>query len=186
VGGCGLDSSGSWQGPVTGSCEHSTDPSGSIKGKKFNDYYMRSFSSPCILFCSNNMWQYLMKNKRLALELNCSSSAPFPISKLWYQQTLHHCSFWIFSCRSRMAAHITAEWPSASEGLYSIKFIRLYTNFKSVQLFFSPYQKISTGFVYIVIIMYTYEEDNTTLFYLHFRWHVDKNIFGTQSVPYQA
>jgi hypothetical protein len=32
VGRHGLDSSGSGQGPVAGSCEHSNEPSGSIKG----------------------------------------------------------------------------------------------------------------------------------------------------------
>jgi hypothetical protein len=31
VGWCGLDSSGSGQGPVAGSCEHSNEPLGSIK-----------------------------------------------------------------------------------------------------------------------------------------------------------
>jgi hypothetical protein len=34
-GGCGLDSSGSVQGWVVGSCEHSNEPSSSIKGKGF-------------------------------------------------------------------------------------------------------------------------------------------------------
>jgi hypothetical protein len=37
VGGCGLDSSGSGWGPVTGTCEHDNEPSGSIKGKVFPD-----------------------------------------------------------------------------------------------------------------------------------------------------
>jgi hypothetical protein len=37
VGGCGLDSSGSRQEPVAGSCEHGTEPSGSIKGGEFLD-----------------------------------------------------------------------------------------------------------------------------------------------------
>jgi len=32
---CGLDSCGSGYGPVAGSCEHSSEPSGSIKGKEF-------------------------------------------------------------------------------------------------------------------------------------------------------
>jgi hypothetical protein len=36
VGGCGLDSFGS--GPVASSCEHSTEPSISIKGGEFFDY----------------------------------------------------------------------------------------------------------------------------------------------------
>jgi hypothetical protein len=31
VGQCGLDASGSGQGPVVGSCEHDNEPSGSIK-----------------------------------------------------------------------------------------------------------------------------------------------------------
>jgi hypothetical protein len=35
VGGCGLDSSGLGYGPVVGSCEYGTKPSGSIKGGKF-------------------------------------------------------------------------------------------------------------------------------------------------------
>jgi hypothetical protein len=34
--GCGLDSSGSGQGPVTGSCEHGNEPSNCIKGGKFD------------------------------------------------------------------------------------------------------------------------------------------------------
>jgi hypothetical protein len=38
VGRCGLDSSGSGQGPVVGSCEHGNYPSGSIKGGEFLDY----------------------------------------------------------------------------------------------------------------------------------------------------
>jgi hypothetical protein len=33
----GLDSSGSGQGPVVGSCEHCNQPSGSIKGRGFLD-----------------------------------------------------------------------------------------------------------------------------------------------------
>jgi hypothetical protein len=37
VGRCGLDSSGSGQGPFVGSCEQSNEPSGSIKGRKFID-----------------------------------------------------------------------------------------------------------------------------------------------------
>jgi hypothetical protein len=32
---CGLDASGSGQGPVTGSCEHGSEPSGSMKGGAF-------------------------------------------------------------------------------------------------------------------------------------------------------
>jgi hypothetical protein len=32
---CGLDSSGSGQGPVAGSCEHGNEPLGSIKGEEF-------------------------------------------------------------------------------------------------------------------------------------------------------
>jgi hypothetical protein len=35
--GCGLDSSGSGQGPVTGCCEHDYGLSGSIKGREFLD-----------------------------------------------------------------------------------------------------------------------------------------------------
>jgi hypothetical protein len=42
VGECGLDSSGSGQGPVAGSCEHSNEPSCTIKDGEFldllNDY----------------------------------------------------------------------------------------------------------------------------------------------------
>jgi hypothetical protein len=37
VGRCGLDSSGSGQGPVAGSCEHGNEPSGSIKVGEFLD-----------------------------------------------------------------------------------------------------------------------------------------------------
>jgi hypothetical protein len=37
VGRCGLDSSGSGQGPVVGSWEHDNEPSGSIKGGEFFD-----------------------------------------------------------------------------------------------------------------------------------------------------
>jgi hypothetical protein len=33
AGRCGLDASGSVQGPVTGCCEHSNEPSGSTKGE---------------------------------------------------------------------------------------------------------------------------------------------------------
>jgi hypothetical protein len=33
----GLDTSGSGQGPVVGSCEHSNEPSVSIKGREFLD-----------------------------------------------------------------------------------------------------------------------------------------------------
>jgi hypothetical protein len=32
---CGLDSSGSEQGPTVGSCEHGNEPSGSVKGGEF-------------------------------------------------------------------------------------------------------------------------------------------------------
>jgi len=38
VGRCGVDSSGSGQGPVTGSSGHSNEPSGSIKGGKYLDW----------------------------------------------------------------------------------------------------------------------------------------------------
>jgi len=34
---CGLDASGSGQETVAGSCEHSNEPSGSIKGGEFLD-----------------------------------------------------------------------------------------------------------------------------------------------------
>jgi len=37
VGGCGLDSYGSGQGPVAGCCEHGNKPSGSIKDEEFLD-----------------------------------------------------------------------------------------------------------------------------------------------------
>jgi len=36
-GGCGLDSSGSGQGPLGGCCEHGNEPPGSIKGGEFLD-----------------------------------------------------------------------------------------------------------------------------------------------------
>jgi hypothetical protein len=36
MGKCGLDSSGSVQGPVAGSCIHSNEPLGSIKGREFD------------------------------------------------------------------------------------------------------------------------------------------------------
>jgi hypothetical protein len=32
MGMCGLNSSGSGQGPVAGSCEHGNEPSGSVRG----------------------------------------------------------------------------------------------------------------------------------------------------------
>jgi hypothetical protein len=35
VGRCGLDSSGSVQGPVEGPCEYCNEPSGSVKGGNF-------------------------------------------------------------------------------------------------------------------------------------------------------
>jgi hypothetical protein len=35
--GCGLVASDSGQGPVVGSCEHGTEPSGSLNGKEFLD-----------------------------------------------------------------------------------------------------------------------------------------------------
>jgi hypothetical protein len=35
VGSCGLDSSGSGQGPMVASCEYGNEPSGSIKGREF-------------------------------------------------------------------------------------------------------------------------------------------------------
>jgi hypothetical protein len=38
VGRCVLDSSGSGQGSVAGSCEHSNKPSGFTKGREFFDY----------------------------------------------------------------------------------------------------------------------------------------------------
>jgi hypothetical protein len=37
VGRCGLDSSGSEQRPLAGSCEHGNEPSGSIKDREFLD-----------------------------------------------------------------------------------------------------------------------------------------------------
>jgi hypothetical protein len=37
VGSCGVDASGSGLGPVVGSCEHSNEPSGSIKVWEFID-----------------------------------------------------------------------------------------------------------------------------------------------------
>jgi hypothetical protein len=37
VGRCGLDSSGSGQGPLMGYCEHGSEPSGYIKGGEFLD-----------------------------------------------------------------------------------------------------------------------------------------------------
>jgi hypothetical protein len=38
MGRCELDSSGSGQGPMVGSFEHSNEPSGSIKGREFPDW----------------------------------------------------------------------------------------------------------------------------------------------------
>jgi hypothetical protein len=35
---CGLNSSGSSQGPVAGSCEHGNEPSGFIKCAEFSDW----------------------------------------------------------------------------------------------------------------------------------------------------
>jgi len=35
---CGLDATGSGQGPMADSCEHSNEPLGSIKGREFLDY----------------------------------------------------------------------------------------------------------------------------------------------------
>jgi len=37
MGRCGLDASGLEQGPVSGFCEYSNEPSGSIKGREFFD-----------------------------------------------------------------------------------------------------------------------------------------------------
>jgi len=37
VGRCGLDASGSGQGPVVGCCEHGNETSGSVKGGEFLD-----------------------------------------------------------------------------------------------------------------------------------------------------
>jgi hypothetical protein len=37
VGRCGLDSSGSGQGPMAGCCEHDNEPLGSVKGGEFLD-----------------------------------------------------------------------------------------------------------------------------------------------------
>jgi hypothetical protein len=37
VGRCGLDSSGSGEGPVAGSCEYDNEPLGSIKDRKLLD-----------------------------------------------------------------------------------------------------------------------------------------------------
>jgi len=37
MGGCGLDSSGSGQGPVVCPCEHSNEPWSSVKGGEFLD-----------------------------------------------------------------------------------------------------------------------------------------------------
>jgi hypothetical protein len=36
VGKCGLDTSGSGDGPVVSSCEHGNEPPGSIKGSEFD------------------------------------------------------------------------------------------------------------------------------------------------------
>jgi hypothetical protein len=35
VGNCGLDASGSGQGPIAGSCEHGNESSGSTKDREF-------------------------------------------------------------------------------------------------------------------------------------------------------
>jgi len=37
MGKCGMDSSGTGQGPVTGCCERSNEHAGSIKGREFLD-----------------------------------------------------------------------------------------------------------------------------------------------------
>jgi len=37
MGRCGLDASGSGQGPVEGFCEHSNEPVGFVKGRDFCD-----------------------------------------------------------------------------------------------------------------------------------------------------
>jgi hypothetical protein len=37
MGGCGLDASGSGQGPVVCSCKHCNEPSGLVKGREFLD-----------------------------------------------------------------------------------------------------------------------------------------------------
>jgi hypothetical protein len=45
VGGCGLDSSWSGQGALTGPCENGNEPSDSIKGGEYFDYAIDSLSS---------------------------------------------------------------------------------------------------------------------------------------------
>lgn len=45
VGGYGLDSSGTEQGPMAGSCEYGYKPSGLIKGRDFFDYLSDYFVS---------------------------------------------------------------------------------------------------------------------------------------------
>jgi hypothetical protein len=47
---CGLHSSGSGYGPLGGYCEHSNEPSGSVKGEKFlNSLVTVSFSRRTLL-----------------------------------------------------------------------------------------------------------------------------------------
>jgi hypothetical protein len=43
VGRCGLDASGSGQGPMAGICEHGNEPTGSMKGSYFFDCVIISF-----------------------------------------------------------------------------------------------------------------------------------------------
>jgi hypothetical protein len=52
VGRCGVDSSGSGEGPLADCCEHGNETSGSIKGGEFLDYLsdyqlLRSESALC-------------------------------------------------------------------------------------------------------------------------------------------
>jgi len=57
---CGLDSSGSGQGPVADSCERGNEPSSSIKGEKFLDWlrdyeFFKMDSAPCSLVKQRNI-----------------------------------------------------------------------------------------------------------------------------------
>jgi hypothetical protein len=53
---CGLDSSGSGGGPVTGSCEHGNESWSSIKGGKFLD---------CLSDCTMEFVSLLLNNELL-------------------------------------------------------------------------------------------------------------------------
>jgi hypothetical protein len=58
---CGLDSYGTEQGPVAGSCEHDNEPSGSIKGGEFHYWLTTSFSKGTLLHVVSQRSQYNSK-----------------------------------------------------------------------------------------------------------------------------